>query len=121
MRAGLPGPRSPPPPAGRARGSSIAVQARPGVSPLARCRRAAYAGRSIPGRERGMTTDPAALGAVELLQLYRRKALSPVEAVQAVLARIERFGPAVNAFCLVDAERALAAARASEARWQRGA
>ena len=35
--------------------------------------------------------------------------------------RIERFDPAVNAFCLVDAERALAAARASEARWQRGA
>jgi aspartyl-tRNA(Asn)/glutamyl-tRNA(Gln) amidotransferase subunit A len=66
-------------------------------------------------------TDPAALSAVELLGLYRRKALSPVETVRAVLARIERFDPAVNAFCLVDAEGALAAARAAEARWQRGA
>jgi aspartyl-tRNA(Asn)/glutamyl-tRNA(Gln) amidotransferase subunit A len=64
--------------------------------------------------------DPAALNAVELLALYRRRRLSPVEATEAVLARVERFDPAVNAFCLVDAERALTAARASEARWHRG-
>ncbi len=67
-----------------------------------------------------MTTDPAALSATELLRLYRRRQLSPVETTRAVLARIERFDPAVNAFCLVDGDRALAAARASEARWQRG-
>src|SRR5688500_12141908 len=35
--------------------------------------------------------------------------------------RIERFEPEVNAFCLVDADRALAAARESEARWGKGA
>ena len=65
-------------------------------------------------------TDPATFSAAELLRLYRTQALSPVEATEAVLARIERFEPAVNAFCLVDPERALAAARASEARWRRG-
>jgi aspartyl-tRNA(Asn)/glutamyl-tRNA(Gln) amidotransferase subunit A len=68
-----------------------------------------------------METDPALFSATELLPLYRTRQLSPVETVQAVLARIARFEPAVNAFCLVDGEAALAAARASEARWQRGA
>ena len=68
-----------------------------------------------------MPTDPATFSAARLLELYRRKELSPVEATRAVLARIERFDPAVNAFCLVDGERALAAARAAEARWQQGA
>ncbi len=65
-------------------------------------------------------SDLATFGATELQALYRRKALSPVEVARAVLARIERFDPAVNAFCLVDAERALEAARASEARWHKG-
>ncbi len=66
-----------------------------------------------------MTTDPAAFSATRLLHLYRTRQLSPVEATGAVLARIERFDPAVNAFCLVDPDQALQAARASEARWQR--
>jgi len=68
-----------------------------------------------------MKSDPADLGALQLRQLYRTGQLSPVEAARAALARIARFDPAVNAFCLVDEERALAAARASEARWHRGA
>jgi aspartyl-tRNA(Asn)/glutamyl-tRNA(Gln) amidotransferase subunit A len=68
-----------------------------------------------------MTTDAAMLSATELIAHYRRKALSPVEATQAVLDRIERFDGAVNAFCLVDPERALEGARASEDRWRRGA
>jgi aspartyl-tRNA(Asn)/glutamyl-tRNA(Gln) amidotransferase subunit A len=38
-----------------------------------------------------------------------------------VLGRIEAFNERVNAFCRVDAEGALAAAKASEARWARGA
>ena len=59
--------------------------------------------------------------ATELLALYRAKAASPVEATQAVLARIARLNPQLNAFCLVDAAAALQAARASEARWQQGA
>jgi aspartyl-tRNA(Asn)/glutamyl-tRNA(Gln) amidotransferase subunit A len=68
-----------------------------------------------------MTTDPAMLSATELIGHYRRKQLSPVEATQAVLDRIERFDGAINAFCLVDPEQALASARASEERWRRGA
>ena len=57
-------------------------------------------------------TDPALLSATELLALYRAKKLSPVEAVQATLARIERFNPIVNAYCHLDAAGALAAAEA---------
>lgn len=62
-------------------------------------------------------TDICYLPATELLKHYRRKSLSPVEVTKAVLARIEAVDKHVNAFCLVDAEAALAAARGSEARW----
>lgn len=63
--------------------------------------------------------DPACLSAAALLRLYRRRALSPVEALRAVLARIARLEPQLNAMVLVDEAGALAAARASEARWAR--
>ncbi len=66
-------------------------------------------------------TDLADCTATELLALYRSGQASPVEATQAALARIERHNPTLNAFCHVAAEEALAGARASEARWQRGA
>lgn len=66
-------------------------------------------------------TDIAALSACELLHLYRRHDLSPVEATRAALDRIQRFNPAVNAYCLVDEDRALAAARQSEQRWMASA
>jgi aspartyl-tRNA(Asn)/glutamyl-tRNA(Gln) amidotransferase subunit A len=65
-------------------------------------------------------TDPALLSATELVALYRAKQLSPVEAVRATLARIERFNPIVNAYCHLDAAGALAAAEASQARWLAG-
>jgi aspartyl-tRNA(Asn)/glutamyl-tRNA(Gln) amidotransferase subunit A len=58
--------------------------------------------------------------ATELLQLYRSGAASPVEATREVLARIELLNPQLRAFCLVDGESAMASARASEARWQKG-
>ena len=61
--------------------------------------------------------DIADLTAADLLRLYRRRDLSPVEVTRDTLARIERFNPIINAFLLVDAEGALAAARQSEARW----
>ncbi len=66
------------------------------------------------------TASSRACTATELLDLYRRGEASPVEATTAVLERIERVNPAINAFCLVDADAALASARGSEARWQRG-
>jgi len=61
------------------------------------------------------------MSASALVEAYRSKRLSPVEAVRAVLARLERLDPKLNAFCLVDAEGALAAARDSEVRWAKGA
>ena len=61
------------------------------------------------------------LTATALGEHYRRKSLSPVEVTRAVLARIAALQPSLNAFLLVDEEAALAAARASEARWQQGA
>ena len=67
-----------------------------------------------------MSTDPALLSATELVALYRSKRLSPVETVTATLARIERFNSVVNAYCHLDPEGALAAARASEQRWMGG-
>ena len=68
-----------------------------------------------------MADDIAFLPATRLLALYRAKQLSPVEVMGETLARLERYEGAVNAFVLYDPESALAAARASEARWQKGA
>jgi aspartyl-tRNA(Asn)/glutamyl-tRNA(Gln) amidotransferase subunit A len=62
----------------------------------------------------------AQLTASEMLEGFRSGSLSPVEATEAVLARIEKADPAVNAFCLVLADEALAAARESAERWRRG-
>jgi aspartyl-tRNA(Asn)/glutamyl-tRNA(Gln) amidotransferase subunit A len=62
----------------------------------------------------------ALLAAAELVRAYADREISPVEATQAALDRIDGYDKAVNAFCLVDPERALAAARESEQRWQRG-
>jgi aspartyl-tRNA(Asn)/glutamyl-tRNA(Gln) amidotransferase subunit A len=65
--------------------------------------------------------DPCDLTAAELAERYRAGTLSPVEAARAVLERIDRLNPALNAFCLVDAKSALAAAAESEARWRSNA
>ena len=67
-----------------------------------------------------MSTDLSQCSATELLALYRTKACSPVEATGAVLSRISTLNDRLNAFRLVDPERALAAARESEDRWRRG-
>jgi aspartyl-tRNA(Asn)/glutamyl-tRNA(Gln) amidotransferase subunit A len=64
--------------------------------------------------------DITRLSATDLLELYRRRELSPVEATRAVLERIEARNPAINAYCLVRGDEALAAARASERRWAAG-
>jgi aspartyl-tRNA(Asn)/glutamyl-tRNA(Gln) amidotransferase subunit A len=66
-------------------------------------------------------TDLADCSAVALLRLYRSGQASPVEATRAVLARIERFNPVLNAFCHLAPDQALASARASEARWRQQA
>jgi aspartyl-tRNA(Asn)/glutamyl-tRNA(Gln) amidotransferase subunit A len=68
-----------------------------------------------------VSQDPALMSAVDLLAQYRAKKLSPVDVAKAALARIAKLNPRFNAFCLVDEASALAAARASEARWMKGA
>lgn len=67
-----------------------------------------------------MTDDIARLSAFELVDHYRQGVLSPVEATLACLQRIDDLNPALNAMNLVDADGALAAARASEERWAKG-
>ncbi|HEY8480077.1 MAG TPA: amidase [Spirillospora sp.] len=66
-------------------------------------------------------TDAADLSATELLREYEAGELSPVEAARAVLDRIERLNPELNAFCLVDEETTLDMARAAADRRARGA
>jgi len=61
----------------------------------------------------------ADLTATELVAAYRKGQLSPVEATQDVLDRIEQIDDKVRAYCLVDADRALTTAKESEQRWMR--
>ena len=65
------------------------------------------------------TTDPALMSAETLLALYARRALSPVEALQAVMRRVAELNPWVNAFAAMN-PRAVVAAGESEARWAAG-
>ncbi|HEV8718165.1 MAG TPA: amidase [Candidatus Binatia bacterium] len=54
------------------------------------------------------------LPATELAAAIRRKRLSPLEVIRAVLAQIERLNPTLNAFVTVTAEQALKEARTAE-------
>ncbi len=54
------------------------------------------------------------LSATELAGAIWRKKISPVEVVDAVLARIERLNPTLNAFCTVTADSARREAKAAE-------
>ena len=65
-------------------------------------------------------TELCFLPATALAQLVRTREVSPVEVVDAVLARIESVNPLLNAYCTVAAEEARAAAREAEARLVRG-
>jgi aspartyl-tRNA(Asn)/glutamyl-tRNA(Gln) amidotransferase subunit A len=58
--------------------------------------------------------------AVELLALYARGEVSPVEVLADLLAHIERCEPKIAATWALDAEAAMAQARASQARWSQG-
>ena len=67
--------------------------------------------------------EPADLAdwtASALLEGYARRHVSPVEVVEAVIARIEDYEPKLQALYAFDPEGALRAARESEARWMRG-
>lgn len=61
------------------------------------------------------TTDLCFTPATELAAAIRARTLSPVEILDAVLARIEAVNPRINAFLTLDAERAREAAKRAEA------
>ena len=67
-----------------------------------------------------MTDDLCFTPATELSTLIRRKELSPVELIDAVLARIEACEPRINAFAALTAERAREAAQRAEAALMKG-
>jgi len=69
-----------------------------------------------------MNDDIAFLSITALRRAFRRKALSPVAVMETALGRLERIEPRINAFVhRLDAEPAMARARAAEARWHQGA
>jgi Asp-tRNA(Asn)/Glu-tRNA(Gln) amidotransferase A subunit family amidase len=56
----------------------------------------------------------------DLRHKYRQGQLSPVDVTRSALQHAERVASLTNAFALLDADRALAAARRSERRWRDG-
>ncbi len=67
-----------------------------------------------------MKNDLCSLSATDLVRGYARKRFSPVEVTRAVLERIEKLNPVLNAFCLVDRKQAMEKAKQSEKRWGKG-
>src|SRR5438105_9608698 len=65
-------------------------------------------------------SDLCALGVADLARRYRSGDVSPVEVVRATLDRIEQLNPSLNAYLSMQAESAMAAARAAEQQFQAG-
>src|SRR4051794_6141673 len=61
-----------------------------------------------------------AMSATDLGRAYRDRTLSPVEVLDAVLARCEEVNPRLNAVVTLDLDGARRGARESEARWRDG-
>ncbi len=66
-------------------------------------------------------TDLCHLDATELVAGYRARTFSPIDVLDAVLARTDRLNPRFNMFYHLDAQAARAAAEASARRWNAGA
>jgi aspartyl-tRNA(Asn)/glutamyl-tRNA(Gln) amidotransferase subunit A len=64
-----------------------------------------------------MTASIFQLSVREILSLYQRRKLSPVEVTEACLKQVLKYNPALNAFSLLDEKYALHQARGSENRW----
>jgi Asp-tRNA(Asn)/Glu-tRNA(Gln) amidotransferase A subunit family amidase len=69
---------------------------------------------TTPARSGQAVDDLCFTPAVDLAAAFRRRTLSPVELVEALLTRIERVNPTVNAFVTLLGESALAQAREAE-------
>lgn len=64
--------------------------------------------------------EPWMLSARALVQAYRSRTLSPAEALQSVLSRMDSQNPLINAVVTQDREASMAAANASTQRWAEG-
>ena len=64
-------------------------------------------------------TELCYMSAKRLASAYRRKKLSPVEVVDAVVAQIEKLNPKLNAFCLILPEQAHKEAKKAETAFRR--
>jgi amidase len=60
------------------------------------------------------------MSALDLRRLIGERQISPLDLLDACIARIEAFNPAINAVCATDFERARAAARRAERQVMRG-
>jgi Asp-tRNA(Asn)/Glu-tRNA(Gln) amidotransferase A subunit family amidase len=67
-----------------------------------------------------MSNELCYLSAVEATELFKNGELSPVELMEAIIARSERAEPSINAFSDTFFEQAVEMARASEARYTKG-
>lgn len=76
--------------------------------------------RSGRPRSSAPAADLADFGASELQVAYANGDVSPVEALAAVHRRVGALEPTLHGLCALDPRTALAAARASERRWQVG-
>jgi len=65
-------------------------------------------------------TDLCFTSATEVARLIKGREISPVEVMEAVLARTELLQPKINAFCTICAEEALKAAREAESAVMKG-
>lgn len=62
----------------------------------------------------------ALMSATDSAAAFASGDLSPVEVTEAVLDTVDALNPHINAFCWLDPDGAMAAAKASEVRWQQG-
>lgn len=67
-----------------------------------------------------MNDDLCWTPATELVALIRARKLSPVELTEAVLARVERLNPQINAFCALTPDQARQGAKIAEAALMHG-
>ena len=64
-----------------------------------------------------MKTNLWQLSALELINAYRKKEISPVEVVVDVFARIEKFNPSLSAFLALNYDDAIDSAKNAERLW----
>lgn len=67
-----------------------------------------------------MATDVLRLAVPEILRLYEKKKLSPVEVTEACLKQVLKYNPVLNALSYMDEKAALHQARVAEKRWMKG-